>query len=69
MVNGRFRDMLADQKAAGYKGEEAIRRAAAVWYSGQGGLWNNTRPQYSNGRRYPSIADYTKAIWDSYRSN
>jgi hypothetical protein len=68
VINGRFRDMLADQKAAGYKGEEAIRRAAAVWYSGQGRLWNDTRPQYSNGRRYPSIAEYTKAIWNSYRS-
>jgi len=68
VINGRFRDMLADQKAAGYKGEEAIRRAAAVWYSGQAKLWNNTRPQYSNGRRYPSIAEYTQAIWNSYRS-
>jgi hypothetical protein len=67
VVNGRFRDMLNDQAAAGYKGEEAIRRAAAVWYSGRGELWNNTRPQYSNGRRYPSIAEYTKAIYDSYR--
>ena len=68
VINGRFRDMLNDQAAAGYKGEEAIRRAAAVWYSGQGSLWNDTRPQYSNGRRYPSIAEYTKAIYDSYRS-
>lgn len=67
VINGRFRDMLNDQAAAGYKGEEAIRRAAAVWYSGQGSLWNDTRPQYSNGRRYPSIAEYTKAIYDAYR--
>jgi hypothetical protein len=67
VINGRFRDMLNDQAAAGYKGEEAIRRAAAVWYSGQGKLWNDTRPQYSNGRRYPSIAEYTKAIYDAYR--
>ena len=67
VVNGRFRDMLADQAAAGYKGEEAIRRAAAVWYSGDGNLWNYNKPEYYNGRRYPSIAEYTKAIWDAYR--
>jgi hypothetical protein len=67
VVNGRFRDMLADQEKAGYRGEEAIRRAAAVWYSGRANLWNNTRPQYTKGRRYPSIAEYTKAIWDAYR--
>jgi hypothetical protein len=67
VVNGRFNDMLADQKKAGYSGEQMIRRAAAVWYSGQGKLWNDTRPRYSKGRRYPSIAEYTQAIWDSYR--
>jgi hypothetical protein len=68
VVNGRFNDMLADQRAAGFKGEVAIRRAAAVWYSGQAKLWNDGRAQYSNGRRYPSIAEYTQAIWNAYRS-
>jgi hypothetical protein len=67
VVNGRFNDMLADQRKAGHSGEMAIRRAAAVWYSGQAKLWNDTRPQYSKGRRHPSIAEYTQAIWDSYR--
>jgi hypothetical protein len=66
VVNGRFQDMIADQQAAGFNGEQMIRRAAAVWYSGQAKLWNNTRPQFSKGRQYPSIAEYTKAIWDSY---
>jgi hypothetical protein len=66
VVNGRFKDMLADQEAAGFSGEQMIRRAAAVWYSGQARLWNDTKPQYSNGRQYPSIAEYTKAIWQSY---
>ena len=69
VMNGRFTDMLNEQFAAGYQGEEAIRRAASVWYSGQPGLWNNTRPQYSNGRRYPSIAEYTSSIWAKYQSN
>jgi len=69
VVNGRFNDMLKDQAAAGFSGEQMIRRAAAVWYSGQAKLWNDTKPQYSKGRRYPSIAEYTQAIWDSYQKN
>jgi hypothetical protein len=67
VVNGRFKDMLADQRKAGYPEEQVVRRAAAVWYSGQAKLWSDTRPQYTKGRRYPSIAEYTQAIWDSYR--
>lgn len=66
VINGRFNDMLDDQFKAGYQGEEAIRRAASVWYSGKPDLWNNTNPQYSNGRRYPSIAEYTRSIWRKY---
>ena len=69
VVNGRFNDMIADQRAAGYNEEMTIRRAAAVWYSGNGNLWNSKRPEYSNGRRYPSIAEYTQSIWDAYRRN
>jgi len=68
VINGRFNDMLNDQQKAGYKGEVAIRRAAAVWYSGQGRLWNDTAPQWYKGRRYPSVAEYTRNIWRMYRS-
>jgi hypothetical protein len=51
----------------GGKNEElAIRRVASAWYSGNPKLWNNTRPQYSNGRRYPSIASYTRSVWKRY---
>ena len=67
VVNGRFNDMLADQRKAGFSGEQMIRRAAAVWYSNRPDLWNDTKPQYTKGRRYPSIGEYTQAIWDSYR--
>jgi len=66
VVDGRFGDMLNDQIAAGYRGEEAIRRAAAIWYSGQGDLWNDTSPQYYNGRRYPSIEEYTRGVYEDY---
>lgn len=46
--------------------EQRIRMAASAWYSGQPKLWNNTRPQYSNGRQYPSIAEYTASVWSLY---
>ena len=52
----------------GGKNEEvAIRRVAATWYSGNPELWNNTSPQYSNGRRYPSIESYTRSVWRRYQ--
>ena len=69
IVNGRFNDMLADQRKAGFSGEMLVRRAASVWYSGDASKWNNTRRQRYKGREYPSIAKYTKKIWDSYRRN
>lgn len=69
VINGRFRDMFADQRSAGYSGEQMVRRAAAVWYSGKADRWNDDRPQYYKRRRYPSIAEYTKAIWDSFQSS
>jgi hypothetical protein len=47
---------------------EAVRYAAAKWYSGDGMLKDNTRPQFSNGRRYPSIADYSNGVLKRYSS-
>jgi hypothetical protein len=53
---------------AGGKNEEvAIRRVAATWYSGNPKLWNNPSPQFSNGRRYPSIESYTYSVWKRYQ--
>jgi hypothetical protein len=52
---------------AGSNNEElAIRRVASTWYSGNPKLWNDTRPQYSNGQRYPSIESYTRSVWKLY---
>ena len=67
VLNGRFKEMLDREFAKGYSEQVAVRRAASEWYSGQPGLWNNTKPQYSNGRRYPSIEEYTRSIWSAYR--
>lgn len=55
---------LAD--TGGKNQELAVRRVASTWYSGNPNLWNDPRPQYSNGRRYPSIASYTRSVWKRY---
>ena len=52
----------------GGKNEEVvIRRVAATWYSGNPKLWNNPSPQFTNGRRYPSIESYTYSVWRRYQ--
>lgn len=62
IINHRMKQTLMQLQAAGYSGDTLIRRFAAIWYSGNGDLMNSTRPQYSNGRQYPSIHDYTMDI-------
>lgn len=67
-IDHKLDEYLKRQLAyTGGKNEElAIRRVASTWYSGNPNLWNNTRPQYTNGRRYPSIASYTHSVWKRY---
>lgn len=45
---------------------EAVRYAAAKWYSGDGNKRNNTRPQTYNGGSYPSIAHYSDQVLRRY---
>jgi murein DD-endopeptidase MepM/ murein hydrolase activator NlpD len=66
VVKHRLNLYLNQQTKPGRSEEEIIRRVASAWYSGQPQLWNNTRPQYSNGRRYPSIESYTRSVWNLY---
>jgi hypothetical protein len=58
VVTAQLRENYQSQLAAGYDRDTAIRRAAAIWYSGSGDNFNSTRSQ--NG--YPSIRDYTMSI-------
>jgi len=67
VANGQLGEIIQQQLKAGYKPETAIRRAASIWYSGRGDLYDDGRPQYSNGRRYPSIREYTLDILNRYR--
>jgi hypothetical protein len=66
VVNGQISKIVRQQLAAGYKADIAIRRAAAIWYSGQGNLYDDRRPQSTNGQSYPSIRDYTLDILRRY---
>lgn len=62
VVNGQLNEILQQQLRAGYDSATAIRRTASIWYSGQGDLYNDPKPQ--NG--YPSIRAYTLDILRRY---
>lgn len=62
VVRGQIKDYFNTQKSQGYSDEQAARRVASQWYSGNPNLSENTRPQYSNGNEYPSIASYADDI-------
>lgn len=69
VVNGQISEIVKQQLAAGYKGDVAIRRAASIWYSGQGDLYDDAKPQTYGGRSYPSIRDYTLDILRRYKGS
>lgn len=68
VMDGVMGEYLQQQLAAGFKGTVAIRRAAAMWYGGPKGakLYDSDKPQYYNGRRYPSFREYTTDIARRY---
>jgi hypothetical protein len=63
VVNGQIGEILQQQLRAGYKPTTAIRRTASIWYSGQGGLYDDRKPQQGG---YPSIRAYTMDILRRY---
>lgn len=67
VVNGQLAETVRQQLAAGYKGAVAIRRAASIWYSGRGDLYDDPKPQFYKGRQYPSIREYTLDILRRYQ--
>lgn len=50
-------------------GDEAIavRRVAAQWYSGRPHRYNSNTPQFYNGHRYPSVAEYSLSVLHRYQ--
>ncbi|MEM8602565.1 MAG: transglycosylase SLT domain-containing protein [Cyanobacteria bacterium P01_H01_bin.121] len=47
--------------------ERAVLMVASRWYSGDPDLYTSTYPQFYNGQRYPSIADYSQSILDRWQ--
>jgi len=68
IIDGKLKQMLEEQRAAGYSGADLIRRVASKWYSGQAELLNNRRGQGPRGTE-PSIYTYTTDILQRYQSN
>jgi len=62
VVKGQLQEYYDNEIAAGRSQSLAIRRAASTWYSGDPNKYDNNRVQTYNGRRYPSIREYTMDI-------
>jgi transglycosylase-like protein with SLT domain len=65
-LNQYYREGL---RATGGNEREAIRYAAAKWYSGDGNRRNDTHAQRSGARSYPSIASYSNDALRRYLSS
>ena len=48
--------------------DEAIRRVASQWYSGQRDWYDDPTPQQYNGNPYPSIREYTNSVLAKYKA-
>ena len=51
--------------------EKIIRMGAAGWYGGEGAMkrYDDTTPQFTNGKKYPSFRDYTTGIYKKVFGN
>jgi hypothetical protein len=67
-INHKLNEYLSQQLAAGHPEDIAVRRVAAMWYSGQAGLYNDTKPQPYGGTVYESIQSYTMGVLSKYNS-
>ncbi|NJM99283.1 MAG: hypothetical protein HC800_21005 [Phormidesmis sp. RL_2_1] len=62
IINHQLSQTFDAQIAAGKSEDEAIRRTAATWYSGQPDLADDTTPQTYGTGSYPSISDYSDEV-------
>lgn len=65
-IQFKLNQYVQQQTAPGRTTEEVVRRVASLWYSGKAVRWNDSKPQFYNGHSYPSIAEYTKSVWEKY---
>ena len=66
VVNGQLQEYYDQEIKAGYPQNIAVRRAASTWYSGQARLYDSNKAETYNGRRYPSIREYTTDILNRF---
>lgn len=65
VINYQLNALYQQQHDAGFSEDDAIKRTAAVWYSGDADLVNDTTPQHWEGdpsKAYPSVAAYSEAV-------
>ena len=65
IINHQLSKIFDAQIAAGKSEEEAVRRTAATWYSGDPNKADDTTPQKWQGdpdKEYPSIKDYSDEV-------
>ena len=65
IINHQLAGEYQRQIDSGHSDDEATRRTAAVWYSGNADLADDTKPQHWNGdpdKDYPSIKDYSDQV-------
>ncbi len=65
IINHQLAGEYQRQIDSGHSDDEAARRTAAVWYSGNADLADDTKPQHWNGdpdKDYPSIKDYSDEV-------
>lgn len=65
IINHQLAKIFDAQIAAGKSEDDAIRRTAATWYSGQADKADDTTPQHWEGdpsKAYPSIKDYSDDV-------
>jgi tape measure domain-containing protein len=68
-INFKLNEYLQQEMArSGGNEDTAIRRVAALWYSGNADLYNSTKKQFTKGREYPSISEYTSQVLARVRS-
>lgn len=66
-INHKLNEYVQSQLDAGYSEDIAIRRVAAMWYSGQADLYDDQRPQPYGGTVYESIQSYTLGVLSKYQ--
>lgn len=64
IINHQLANIQKRQLAAGHSKDEAIRRTAAEWYSGDANKVDDTKPQRWKGvgTQYPSIQEYSNTV-------